>query len=97
MQELLLIEKLIKASKQIVNNVSASILAKADYEQTVIIDHIGNETAAKNVGELIRCTNIKQIDSTTEEKDYTSEAKVDFTIILGKDFNGRYVVKKSSN
>lgn len=34
MQELLLIEKLIKASKQIVNNVSASILAKADYEQT---------------------------------------------------------------
>ncbi|MBE6351419.1 MAG: LytR family transcriptional regulator [Treponema bryantii] len=68
-----------------------------DYEQTVIIDHIGNETAAKNVGELIRCTNIKQIDSTTEVKDYTSEAKVDFTIILGKDFNGRYVVKKSSN
>lgn len=37
MQELLLIEKLIKASKQIVNNVSASILAKADYEQTVIM------------------------------------------------------------
>lgn len=35
MQELLLIEKLIKASKQIVNNVRASILAKADYEQTV--------------------------------------------------------------
>ena len=35
MQELLLIEKLIKASKQIVNNVSTSILAKADYEQTV--------------------------------------------------------------
>ena len=68
-----------------------------DYEQTVIIDHIGNETAAKNVGELIRCTNIKQIDSTTEVKDYTSEAKVDFTIILGKAFNGRYVVKKSSN
>lgn len=37
MQELFLIEKLIKASKQIVNNVSASILAKADYEQTVIM------------------------------------------------------------
>lgn len=37
MEELLLIEKLIKASKQIINNVSASILAKADYEQTVIM------------------------------------------------------------
>lgn len=37
MEDLILIEKLIKASKQIVNNVSASILAKADYEQTVIM------------------------------------------------------------
>lgn len=37
MEDFLIIEKLIKASKQIVNNVSASILAKADYEQTVIM------------------------------------------------------------
>lgn len=35
MQDLLIIEKIIKTSKQIVNNVSASALAKADYEQTV--------------------------------------------------------------
>lgn len=35
MEDLLLIEKLIKTSKQIVNNVSASVLVKADYEQTV--------------------------------------------------------------
>lgn len=35
MEDLLLIEKIIKTSKQIVNNVSASALANADYEQTV--------------------------------------------------------------
>lgn len=35
MEELLLIEKVIKTSKQIVNNVSTSVLVKADYEQTV--------------------------------------------------------------
>lgn len=35
MEDLLLIEKIIKTSKQIVNNVSASVLVKADYEQTV--------------------------------------------------------------
>lgn len=35
MEDLLLIEKIIKTSKQIVNNVSASVLIKADYEQTV--------------------------------------------------------------
>lgn len=34
MEDLLLIEKIIKTSKQIVNNVSASVLIKADYEQT---------------------------------------------------------------
>ena len=37
MEDLLLMEKIIKTSKQIVNNVSASVLVKADYEQTVIM------------------------------------------------------------
>ena len=77
-----------------IKNLSAKL---ASGETSAVALAQGNETAAKNVGELIRCTNIKQIDSTTEEKDYTSEAKVDFTIILGKDFNGRYVVRRSSN
>ena len=63
-----------------------------DYEETVIIDHIGNMEVAKIIGEFIRCSNIR--DATPEEEAESSslDAGVDFTIILGKDFDGRYVV-----
>lgn len=65
-----------------------------DYAETVIIDHIGNEVVARQVGELIRCTNIKQ----AEEMDDGSagDSMVDFTIILGRDFNGAYVIPGAS-
>ncbi len=57
-----------------------------DYEKTVIINHIGNDDVAKNLGDFIRCTNIVE-----EEVNPDSDANVDFTLILGKDFDGRYV------
>lgn len=62
-----------------------------DYDKTVIIDHIGNKEMATMVGDFIRCSNIveEEIDLTSVDNDAT--ANVDFTIILGKDFNGRYV------
>ncbi len=66
-----------------------------DYEETVIIDHIGNEDIAKMVGGFIHCTNIRQADSETEAGISSDDARVDFTIILGKDFNGRYVVRRN--
>ena len=63
-----------------------------DYEETVIIDHVGNKEVAKIVGEFIRCSNIRE--PTLEEAESSSlDAGVDFTIILGKDFDGRYVVR----
>lgn len=75
-------------------DVLASVNAdRNDYEKTVIIDHIGNETAAKNVGELIHCTNIIQADASNTES--TKKAVVDFTIILGADYNGDYVINKN--
>lgn len=56
-------------------------------DETVIIDYIGNETAAKKIGQLIRCNNIR--DATEEEVEENSrKASVDFTIILGRDFAG---------
>ncbi len=63
-----------------------------DYDETVVIDHLGNKEVAKIVGEFIHCTNIR--DATPEEEAESSslDAGVDFTIILGKDFDGRYVV-----
>ncbi len=59
-----------------------------DCEKTVIIDHIGNREAAENLGGFINCTNIID-DEISEISD--SDFQVDFTIILGKDFDGRYV------
>ena len=79
-------------------NVLAAVNAdNNDYAETVIIDHIGNEAAARIVGDLIRCTNIKQPDPSEENAVVSSsEAQVDFTIILGRDFNGRYVIQGAS-
>lgn len=78
------------ASYDVLSPVNAN---RQDYEETIIIDHIGNSEVSKAVGEFIRCKNIVQ-ESTLEEEYINSEATVDFTIILGKDFNGRYVVSK---
>ena len=63
-----------------------------DYEETVIIDHIGNMEVAKIVGDFIRCTNIREATPEEEAESSSLDAGVDFTIILGKDFDGRYVV-----
>lgn len=56
-----------------------------DVEQTAIIDHIGNMEAARMLGDFIRCTNIveEEISDVTVDKD--------FTIVLGRDFDGRFV------
>ena len=64
-----------------------------DYEKTVIINHIGNEEVAKNLGDFIRCTNIIEESLSTDIDSIGSVSNVDFTIILGKDFDGRYVKK----
>ena len=63
-----------------------------DYEKTVIINHIGNAEIAKSLGDFIRCKNIVE-ESVSADADSTSASNVDFTIILGKDFDGRYVKK----
>ncbi len=62
-----------------------------DYAETIIVDHIGNQAAAKNLGEIIQCSRFKSTEVLPEDAGYADESLVDFTIILGKDFNGRYV------
>ena len=67
-----------------------------DWEKTQIINHIGNAEIAKNLGDFIHCTNIvdEEIKPESEEgygSSTDSSANVDFTIILGRDFDGRYV------
>lgn len=76
-------------------DVLSPVNASAYYDKTVIIDHIGNEEIARMVGEFIHCTNIQEEEINTEDEVENSSANVDFTIILGRDFNGRYVIPTS--
>jgi anionic cell wall polymer biosynthesis LytR-Cps2A-Psr (LCP) family protein len=55
------------------------------YEHTVILDRKGNPDAAKSLAELIKC------ERWHSEADEALDDTIDITIILGKDFDGRYV------
>lgn len=65
---------------------------ESELDKTVIIDRIGNTTVASSIAQVIQCDNMQtaSVDASNPE-DYGTEAIVDFTIILGRDFNGRYV------
>ena len=69
-----------------------------DYEKTVIIDRSGIENEAASFGEVVRCRNIQfdspdpaSLEIDLEIRNY--EYRADFTLIIGKDFNGRYVTE----
>jgi len=67
--------------------VSVANAEQTDYERTVIVDRRGNPDAARRVAELIHC---EQIHTQQEEN---RDETVDVTVILGRDFDGRYVKK----
>jgi len=60
-------------------------------ENTYIIDHIGNNDAAKGIGSFIRCESIVTDEIDLDETNLEAASLVDFTIVLGSDFDGRYV------
>jgi anionic cell wall polymer biosynthesis LytR-Cps2A-Psr (LCP) family protein len=69
----------------------------AGYEKTVIIDRSGLEGTVRNFAGIIRCTNIsfEAINRDNPEEELLMqnlEYRSDFTLIIGRDFNGRYVV-----
>jgi anionic cell wall polymer biosynthesis LytR-Cps2A-Psr (LCP) family protein len=69
----------------------------AEVEKTVIIDRSGLEEMAKTFAGIIRCTNISfeaQSRDNPEEDLFIQnlEYHSDFTLIIGRDFNGRYVI-----
>lgn len=63
-------------------------------KETVLIDRIGNPSVAQIVAQVIRCKNIQTTQLPTDAE-YGSETNVDFTLILGSDFNGYYVINKN--
>jgi anionic cell wall polymer biosynthesis LytR-Cps2A-Psr (LCP) family protein len=70
--------------------------AERTYEATLIVDRSGNESMVKILGDIIHCKNIQveaqqntnlEMEMTMQNVEYRS----DFTLIIGSDFNGRYV------
>jgi anionic cell wall polymer biosynthesis LytR-Cps2A-Psr (LCP) family protein len=62
-----------------------------DREETVIIDRRGNITAAQKVANIIQCDNvISEPEAVSEEGPAERRERIDVTVILGKDFDGRY-------
>ncbi len=64
--------------------VSVDNADREDFEKTQVIDRFSNPDASKNISNVIRCR------SSSQQPIAQGEAVADFTIILGKDFNGRY-------
>ena len=75
--------------------ISISNADNNDYESTEIINRNADEIMVKDLAELIRCGNIRRDLTTPEEfeagdiQDF--EYKADLTLIIGRDFDGRYV------
>jgi anionic cell wall polymer biosynthesis LytR-Cps2A-Psr (LCP) family protein len=66
--------------------VSVGNADRSDYGDTRIVSRSSNPEVAKSLGGVIRCTNIGPDDGSLGSSD------AEITIILGADFNGRYVL-----
>jgi hypothetical protein len=70
--------------------------AETNYDSTLIIDRSGVEAMARSFGDIIHCKNIRFEAQDPEHLDMTMniqnlEYRSDFILIIGSDFNGRYV------
>ena len=77
--------------------ISIGNAARNDHDSTVIIHRSGDESLVRGLAERIRCRNIRNevIASDGQENDPGSpivEYKADVTLLIGRNFNGRYVV-----
>jgi len=69
----------------------------SSYQKTVIYDRSGYEDEAKTFADIIRCRNIRSEKPLPDEDEtelslQSFEYRSDFTLIIGSDFNGRYVI-----
>ena len=77
------------------NIVSVGNADKNDYESTVIIHRSGDQRLVNDFAEIIRCTNIVReltaFDEMENEFLIFGETQADITLLIGRNFNGRYV------
>jgi len=74
-------------------------IANADrnnYENTLIVHRSGDDTLVKAFADVIRCTNIRREALMNPENEHDPinqnfEYKADITLLIGRNFNGRYV------
>jgi len=75
--------------------ISIATADRSNYENTVIIHRSGDEGMVRAFADVIRCNNIRREFDTSDDEDEFNiqnfEYKADLTLILGRDFNGRYV------
>jgi len=67
-----------------------------DYENTIIINRTGLQDMVLAFGEVIRCSNIRSDSTVPDDEEIVLNIQnlnyqADITLIIGKDFNGRYV------
>jgi anionic cell wall polymer biosynthesis LytR-Cps2A-Psr (LCP) family protein len=81
--------------------ISIGNAGRNDHEHTEIIDRSGSEEVAKIFADIIRCTNIRSEAPVVEDLDLglnidfqNLDYGSDFTLIIGRDFNGRYVTSE---
>jgi len=67
---------------------------RSNYESTVIIQRIDDDSMVKSFADVIRCDNIRKqiIPKESETAGQSTEYKADITLLIGRNFNGRYVV-----
>ena len=76
--------------------ISIGNAGRSDVEKTEIVDRSGFADGVKAFGEIIRCQNIRSespiLDNPEAEPEFQNfEYRSDFTLIIGRDFDGRYV------
>jgi len=67
----------------------------SDYDSTVIIHRTGDQYLVNAFAEVIRCANIRRETPVEPEDDImnlNTEYKADITLLIGRNFNGRYVI-----
>jgi Transcriptional regulator len=68
--------------------VSVDNADRDDYDTTQILEHFTSGEVLKSIADVIRCKSTGQ--QAASQAAAQSGAAADFTVILGKDFNGRY-------
>ena len=66
-----------------------------NYEDTVIIHRSGSDSMINEFADIIRCNNIRRelVIDEPDDNQLNPEYKADITLLIGKDFNGRYVTE----